>query len=91
MPASSYSGPARILDPSGVLLSVGTATLETADDPGTWSGELEVMAGSGVAGKALVVVFEIDGRRGLAQLLPTNNQGVAAHSRVVGLGPWTFS
>ena len=90
MPASSYSGPVRILDMSSVLLGVGTATLEPAEDGGTWTGTLEVMTGSAVAGKALVVFIEIEGRRAMAQLVPTDNKGESAHSRVIGLGPSLF-
>ena len=87
MPATPYSGPVRILDTNGFLLAVGTADLSEDEENHGWGGTLEVMAGTGVAGKALVVDLETEGRRGRAQLLPIDNKGVAAHSRVVGLGP----
>jgi hypothetical protein len=86
MPANPYSGPVRILDINGFLLAMGLADLEADPDNYTWGGTLEVMAGTGVAGKALVVDLEADGKKGRAQLLPVDNQGEAAHSRVVGLG-----
>lgn len=86
MPSNPYSGPVRILDINGFLLAIGSAHLEDDPDNNTWGGTLEVMAGTGVAGKALIVDLEMEGRRGRAQLLPTDNQGEAAHSRVVGLG-----
>ena len=87
MPAIPYSGPVRILDTNGFLLAVGTADLNEDQEDQVWGGTLEVMAGTGVAGKALVVDLETDGRRGRAQLVPIDNKGDAAHSRVVGLGP----
>ena len=90
MPANAYSGPVRILDTTGNLLAVGIANLEDDPESHTWQGTLEVMAGTGVAGKALVVDLETDGGRGRAQLLPIDNKGEAAHSRVVGLGPSAF-
>jgi hypothetical protein len=84
---NTYSGPVRILDTTGNLLAVGTAELEEDPENHIWRGAIEVMAGGGVAGKALVVDLELEGRRGRAQLLPTDNKGDSAHSRVVGLGP----
>jgi len=84
--ASPYSGPVRILDTNGNLLAIGIASLEDDEANLTWRGTLEVMSGTGVAGKALVVDLEWDGRTGRAQLLPVDNRGEAAHSRVVGLG-----
>ena len=90
MPASSYSGPVRILDMNGVLLTISIASLETDEEQGTWTGIVEIVAGSGAAGKALEVMIEIDGHRGRAQLLPKDNEGTFAHSRVVGLGPQPF-
>lgn len=84
---SSYSGLVRILDTTGTILTVGTATLEEDPGAGTWTGRLEVIAGTGVAGKALVVDLEVDGRRGRAQLIPATVRGDTAVSTVVGLGP----
>ncbi|MGH8927362.1 MAG: hypothetical protein ACRDWH_03355 [Acidimicrobiia bacterium] len=90
MPDSAYSGSVRILDTNGILLTVGTASLETDDNLGTWTGTIEVVAGTGVAGKALVVYLEIDGRRGMSQLVPIDNDGATAHLTVVGLGAPPF-
>ena len=90
MPAAQYSGPVRVLDTHGNLLAVGTAELEEDEDGHTWGGMLEVMAGTGVAGKALVVDIEADGRKGRAQLVPADNAGEAAHLRIIGLGPRPF-
>jgi hypothetical protein len=86
MTASPYSGPVRIFDTNGNLLAIGIASLEDDEANLNWGGTLEVMAGTGVAGKALVVDLELEGRKGRAQLLPVDNRGEAAHSRVVGLG-----
>lgn len=90
MPASAYSGPVRILDTTGNLLAIGIVNLEDDPEGYSWRGILEVMSGTGVAGKALVVDLETDGRKSRAQLLPMDNKGEAAHSRVVGLGPSAF-
>lgn len=86
----AYSRIVRILDENGVLLAVGTADLAQDPELDTWRGELEVVAGTGVAGKALVVQIEADGRQGRAQLQPIDNRENYAHSRIVGLGPWPF-
>ncbi|HKX75142.1 MAG TPA: hypothetical protein VJR05_07115 [Acidimicrobiia bacterium] len=85
-----YQGPVRILDELGVLLTVGTADLSYDPELDHWSGNLEVVAGSGVAGKGLVVQIEADGRRGRAQLKPVDNREPYAHSQVIGLGPKPF-
>jgi hypothetical protein len=90
MAAGSYSGPIRILDITGNLLAVGVADLEEDPENHSWRGVLQLMSGTGVAGKALVVDLEADGRKGRAQLLPIDNKGDTAHSRVVGLGPQFF-
>jgi len=91
MPAMPYSGPVRILDTNGVLLTIGTVNITADEENGTWSGTLEVVAGTGVAGKALVVDLVAENGRGRAQLIPIDNDGVMAHSRVVGLEPFPFS
>lgn len=88
--ADAYQGPVRILDENGVLLLVGTADLAYDPEADNWSGQLEFMAGTGVAGKALVVQLEIEDRRGRGQLNPLDNEGTTAHSAVVGLGPQPF-
>jgi hypothetical protein len=88
--ADAYRGQVRILDDNGVLLAVGMADLAFDPEDDNWSGRLEFMAGTGVAGKALVVQLEIDGRKGRGQLQPLDNEGTSAHSAVVGLGPSPF-
>lgn len=88
--ASSYTGVARILDTNGSLLTVGTVNIEKDEETNSWNGTLEVIGGTGVAGKALVVDLEMNGSRGRAQLIPLDDQGDIAHSRVVGLGPSPF-
>jgi hypothetical protein len=88
--ADAYRGQVRILDDNGVLLAVGMADLAFDPENDNWSGRLEFMAGTGVAGKALVVQLEIDGRKGRGQLQPLDNEGTSAHSAVVGLGPQPF-
>jgi hypothetical protein len=85
-----FQGRVRILDDNGVLLAVGIADLAFDPEADNWSGELEFMAGTGVAGKALVVQLDIDGHRGRGQLTPLDNAGTTAHSAVVGLGPQPF-
>jgi hypothetical protein len=91
MPAIPYSGPVRILDTNGVLLTMGIVNVTADEEQGTWNGTLEVVAGTGVAGKALVVDLVAENGRGRAQLIPIDNDGVMAHSRVVGLEPFPFS
>jgi hypothetical protein len=88
--ADTYSGQVRILDDNGVLLAVGTAKLGYEEAVDNWAGEIEVVAGGAVSGKALVVHLEIEGNRGRAQLRPIDNRGVMAHLAVVGLGPQPF-
>jgi len=88
--ADAYQGQVRILDDNGVLLAPGLADLAFDPEADNWSGQLEFMAGTGVAGKALVVQLEIEDRRGRGQLNPLDNKGTTAHSAVVGLGPQPF-
>jgi len=88
--ADAYQGLVRILDESGVLLAVGSGDLSFDPDSETWTGMLELVPGSGVAGKALVIQIEVDGKLGKAQLTPLDNEGSTAHSRLVGLGPKPF-
>jgi hypothetical protein len=88
--ADTYQGQVRILDDNGVLLAVGSADLAYDQEDDNWSGQLEFMAGTGVAGKALVVQLEIEERRGRGQLNPLDNAGTTAHSAIVGLGPKPF-
>lgn len=88
--ADGYQGTVRILDEDGVLLAVGTGDLHYDDSIHNWTGTVEVLPGTGVAGKALVVEIDIDGRRGKAQLKPVSNDGDQAVSSLVGLAPPPF-
>jgi hypothetical protein len=86
----SYSGLVRVLDPDGVLLTVGEAELNNDADLNTWSGSLRVLDGTGVARKALLVKLAIGDRVGNAQLKPDSFDGEMAISKVIGLGPPPF-
>lgn len=87
----SYSGPVRILDPDGVLLTVGSADLERYPEKGSWGGLIRVIANTGVAGKALKVRIEIpDGGIGDAALDPRSEADGIAFSEVAGIGPAPF-
>jgi hypothetical protein len=87
----SYKGPVRVLGGDGILLTTGMATLETDPEMGTWRGFLEILRGTAVAGKALVVELEIPGGpRGRAQLTPVGASGDRASSALVGLGAQPF-
>lgn len=87
----SYSGPVRILDSSGVLLTVGSADLELRPESGSWGGLLRVIANTGVAGKALRVKIEIpEGGIGEAALDPRPEANGIAFLEVAGIGPAPF-
>ena len=89
--ADSYEGPVRVYGSDGVLLTTGKASLESAPDMGSWTGAMQTLRGTGVAGKALVVYIEIpNGKRGLAQLTPMGEIGEYATSGVAGLGAGPF-
>lgn len=89
--ADSYSGPVRILGGDGILLTTGVAAIETNRESGTWTGLVQTLSGSAVAGKALVVEIEIpDGDKGRAQLTPQGTVGERSTSSVVGLGAEPF-
>jgi hypothetical protein len=89
--ADSYNGPVRVLGGDGILLTTGTAKLETDPEMGSWRGLLETLRGTGVAGKALVVELEIPGgSTGRAQLTPIGENGEMASSALVGLGLQPF-
>lgn len=89
--ADSFEGPVRILGDDGTLLTVGSASLSSDPGQGNWSGKLETLNGTGVAGKALVVELEIPGNgKGRAQLTPDGVRQDRAISSVVGLGPKFF-
>lgn len=91
-PMDSYSGPIRILDINGVLLTVGSAELELHPETGSWGGLLRVIANTGVAGKALQVKLEIpDGGVSEAALEPRPEADGIAFSDIAGIGPVPFS
>lgn len=82
-----YQGPVRVLTSDAVLLTTGRVALKHDEVHGNWTGVLETLDNTAVAGKALVVILETpDGRRGNAQLVPGPEQGDRAMSEVVGLG-----
>ena len=84
----SYQGPVRVLTADGVLLTTGEARLEPDPEMGNWKGMLQTLAGTAVAGKALVVQIETpDGQRGRAQLTPAGVSGERAISTITGLDP----
>ena len=89
--ADSYEGPIRIMGGDGILLTTGQAALETEPDMGNWTGVVQTLKGSAVAGKALLVELEIpEGGRGRAQLTPLREVEDHAQSTVTGLGPKPF-
>lgn len=89
--ADSYEGPIRIRGGDGILLTTGAARLENDSDMRTWTGVIQILRGTAVAGKALVVELEIpDGGVGRAQLTPGAEIGERAQSTVTGLGPPPF-
>lgn len=86
--SDGYEGPVRVLGSDGILLTTGSARLEPDPDLGSWKGLLQTLAGTAVAGKALVVEIETpEGGRGRAQLTPAGVNGDRAISTVTGLGP----
>lgn len=85
--SDGYQGPVRILGSDGVLLTTGRVSLEADPEHGNWTGVLETLNHTAVAGKALVVKLETpDGHRGDAQLVPAGESGDRALSTVTGLG-----
>ena len=90
--ADSYAGPVKISGgDDGIFLTTGIANLETDSEMGTWTGMVQTLRGTGVAGKALVVELQIpDGGAGRAQLTPAGEVGDKANSTVVGLGEAPF-
>lgn len=89
--ADSYEGPIRIRGGDGILLTTGAAHLEIDAEMGTWTGILQTLRGTAVAGKALIVELEIpDGGTGRAQLTPGDEIGDRAQSAVIGLGAAPF-
>ena len=86
--SESYQGPVKVLGSDGVLLTTGRVNLEVDPEHGNWTGVLETLNNTGVAGKALVVTLETpDGHRGRAQLVPASENGDRALSTVTGIGP----
>jgi len=89
--ADSYSGPVRILDGDGILLTTGAASLVSDPEAANWRGALATLRGTAVAGKALVVEIEIPGgERGRAQLTPSGEAGERYTSDVTGLSRQPF-
>ena len=89
--AETYTGPIRIMGGDGILLTTGAASLEADDEMGNWTGLVQTLRGTGVAGKALIVELEIpDGGRARAQLTPAGEAGEKATSQVVGFGEPPF-
>ncbi|MPZ71329.1 MAG: hypothetical protein GEU71_17670 [Actinobacteria bacterium] len=89
--ADGYSGPVRILDSNGILLTVGFADLSAVEEYSTWGGWLKVLDGTGVAGKALRVGLVVpDGATATAQLDPDSVEEEYAVSEVFGIGPAPF-
>lgn len=83
-----YEGPVRVYLPGGAILTTGRAQLEVDTDMSSWKGMLQVLKGTAVEGKALVVDIEIpDGGRARAQLVPAGQSGERAYSKIIGLGP----
>lgn len=88
---AEYRGPVRIMGDDGILLTTGAASLEMDEEMGNWTGLVQTLAGTGVAGKALVVEIEIPGGgRSRAQLTPKGEAGEKATSAVIGLGESPF-
>lgn len=86
--SESYQGPVKVLGSDGVLLTTGRVNLEVDPEHGNWTGVLETLNNTGVAGKALVVTLETpEGHRGRAQLVPASENGDRALSTVTGIGP----
>ncbi len=84
----TYTGPVRILDTNGVLLTVGGAELEEMAGGDSWGGTLRLIANAGVAGKALRVRLQIPDRgTGEAALHPRPDRDGVAVSAVAGIGP----
>ncbi|MFO7299897.1 MAG: hypothetical protein DIU67_006870 [Actinomycetes bacterium] len=87
----TYTGPVRVLLTDGAVLTTGQAQLEPDPETGSWRGTLQVLRGTAVAGKALVVDIEIPGGgKGRAQLVPVGEQGDRSYSKVIGLGSRPF-
>lgn len=89
--ADSYEGPVRIMGGDGILLTTGQAVLENDEELGNWTGIVQTLQGTAVAGKALVVELEIpQGGRGRAQLTPLRVVEDRAQSTVTGFGTPPF-
>ena len=89
--AESYEGPVRIMGGDGILLTTGQAVLENDEELGNWTGVVQTLRGTAVAGKALIVELEIpEGGRGRAQLTPLRIVEDRAQSTVTGLGTPPF-
>jgi hypothetical protein len=82
-----YEGPVRVYGLDGAILTTGRAEMDVDPDTRTWKGMLQVLAGTAVDGKALVVHIETpEGGRGKAQLVPAGRSGDRSYLKIVGLG-----
>lgn len=89
--ADRYEGPVRIMGGDGILLTTGQAVLENDENLGNWTGVVQTLRGTAVAGKALIVELEIpEGGRGRAQLTPLRTVEDRAQSTVTGFGTPPF-
>ena len=90
--ADCYEGPVRIMGGDGILLTTGQAVLQNDEELGNWTGVVQTLHGTAVAGKALIVELEIPegGRRGRAQLTPLRIVEDRAQSTVTGFGAPPF-
>ncbi len=93
MSQATYSGKARVLDRSGMMLDIGKAVLTEADPGPGWNGVIKVYKGSCLEAKSLTALVELqDGSRALAQVgpkvqsLPEDLIDV----KVVGIDPTPF-
>lgn len=85
--SDKYEGGVKIMGSDGVLLTTGKVSLEVDPEHGNWTGLLETLNGTAVAGKALVVSLETPDRKlGDAQLVPSGHDGDRSISTVTGIG-----
>jgi hypothetical protein len=85
--SDGYLGPVRVIGDDGVLLTTGSINVEADPVHGNWTGTLETLPYTAVAGKALVVTLETpNGHSGKAQLVPESENSDRSISRVIGIG-----
>jgi len=89
--SDSYEGPIRIKGGDGILLTTGQALLKADPEHGNWTGIVQTLRGTAVAGKALIVELEVpNGWTARAQLTPRGETGDRAQSNVTGFGAAPF-